>query len=849
MRPPVSLLDADRPPPPGPSWIPRGDVASPILEDLTGRGVAVLQGPAGSGTSTLAAAVAELWPGPVVWKRAGLFWHLADLARPLWDEAPDALQQAPADDVVDAILRRLVEAGILWVLDDFDDALDPPPGPAVPRDPDVAALFAAIEAGALAASGAAVLVVTRRSPRGLSAPPRPIPPLPVEAATALAERPLDGLDAAWCRRPGALALLPALPRDVPPPSGGIHPFDELLDAIAESLDETTATVLLTAAMAVHPVGVVALHSATGLPREDVARAVATLTNLRLLVPRGAGRLCPRHVAEAAVTVLPDRLPNVLAEPTLGRLAAFYVRQGSGTGRGWRSADPAITARFGGRLGARAGYPALSLTTALYAGHVAVLERFGALRALRDDLGAALARPGDGIPPLDEARARLARARAAARLQDHAVVDAELPRALGPARAAHDADLVREIQGLLGRRLLLAEDPTRAVPHLQEALVLARSAGARGEEAGLLLSLAGVALREDDTALAERRFTQAKVAAEEADSPRLRAAADAGRAGVVLHRGRLREAEELMVDAADAAAAIEDAGGEASRRANVAIIRTQRGDLRGAMKAVRQGLAAGADDPRSRARLLTLRAELRRLAGDLEGARADLDRAEPFAAGGGDRALVADLTSVRADLAALDERWDDSVEAWIAASRALGRAVDPAGRAALELRGRNAEAWRGAAGVLDGERHAVDVVLEASRRANELLAVVLESPLRPRRVAAELQAHEAALLAATVAGTAPMGTLRRLDVLLAAASDDPERSDTGEPAIRLALAWAQRLCRQEEVSRATATEAARRAGLASMATARGRALALAGREAQPWNAPARLLAAFFPPRGD
>jgi hypothetical protein len=93
----------------------------------------------------------------------------------------------------------------------------------------------------------------------------------------------------------------------------------------------------------------------------------------------------------------------------------------------------------------------------------------------------------------------------------------------------------------------------------------------------------------------------------------------------------------------------------------------------------------------------------------------------------------------------------------------------------------------------------------------------------------------------------MGTLRRLDALLIEVTDDPERVATGDPAIRIARAWAQRLCRREETAMSEARLAARHAGLCSLATVRGRALALVGREVPAWNAPARLLAAFFPPR--
>lgn len=845
MRLPVSLLDFDRPPPPGPEFVARGDSIERTLSDLRDRGVAVLQGPTGSGMSTLAAAVAEGWSSPVTWKRPGVFPHLADIARGLWAEAPDALQTAPVEAAVEAILDRLRSQQMLWVLDDFDDALTPPPGVAVPRDPDVAVLLAALNAGTLADSGAAVLVVTRRSPHGLSTPPRTVPPLPQEAAEALAGRSLDGLPASWRRRPGALVLLPAFPPTADLPDAGA-PFDNLVEAIADTLGESPATVLFTAAMAVHPVGPIALHSATGLPKDEVSTALAILTKLRLLVPRGAGWLCPRHIAEAVTTVLPDRLPGVLGDATLGRLAAFYVRQGSGTGRGWTSIDPAITARFGGRLAARAGYPSMSVTTALYAGHVVVLEQFGAVRTLRDDLGAALQRTGE-LNPQDEARARLARARAASKLRDYAVVEEELTRALGPARAAQDAAVLREVQTLLGRRRMLAGDPQRALSHLQEALMLARAAGETREEAGLLASLAGVALQAGDVDIAERRFEHAAKVAEDLDDPRLKGSVDAGLAGVVLQRGELRRAEALMTVAADTAERLEDSSGEASRRANIALIRAARGDLRGAMIALSQGLATDSPDPRSTARLLTLRAELKRLAGDVTGAARDLERAETWARDGGDRTLVAELTGGRAQLAALEERWDDAVEGWIESTRALGRSVEPAAQAASEMCGRNAEAWRAAAGVLKGERRAVDAVLEASRHANGLLPAILESTYRPRVIAAQLLAHETALLAATVAGTAPMGTLRRLDALLIEVTDDPERVATGEPAIRIARAWAQRLCRREETAMSEARLAARHAGLCSLATVRGRALALVGREVPAWNAPARLLAAFFPPR--
>jgi tetratricopeptide (TPR) repeat protein len=850
MRMPLSLLDAERPDPPGADHVPRGETASLAIEDVKRDGVAVLQGPAGSGTTSIAAAAAAQWVGPVAWKRPGLFVHLADIARPLWpEEAPSALQQAPVDDAVSAIIERLSATRTLWVLDDFDDALEPPPGPAVPRDPDVGVLFAALESRALAGSGAGVLVVSRRTPRGLSTPSRPVPPLSLDAAAILAGRDVSGLDPAWRRRPAALVLLPSLPPGVSAPVAGAAPFDELLEAIANTLDETTSTVLLAAAMAVHPVGLIALFSATGLPRDHVARAIATLTNLRLLVIQGAGRRCPRHVAEAAVTVLPDRLPGVLRDPLLGRLSAFHLRQGDGAGRGWTSADPAITSRLSLRLSARAGYPQMAVNTALYAGHVAVMERFGAWRHLRDDLGIGLARRTDDLSPQDEARARLARAMAAARVQDHAVVDYELPRAVGPARKSGDGELLRSIHTRLAGRILLAGDPNDAIPHLHEALALARRAGDKAGQSDLFATLAGVSLHQGEIEAADRHFRHAREAAEDAQDPRRAARASAGLGGVAMGRGELRKAELLLQAAADAARDLDDAVGEASRRGNVALVRAQRGDQRGAMKAIRQGMAVDVDHPRSRARLLCLRAELRRLAGDIAGAHADLDAAHPAVQSGGDRGLVAELRAGRAACLFVQGNWDEAVQSHIDATRALGRSVQPAERAASELARWNVEGWRAAAALLEGDRDALSTVLDAARRTTALLATVAESPLRPRRIAAELRSHETALLAATVAGTAPMGALRRLEALHVDAAADPERIDDGEPAIRTAWTWALRLCRAHDKADKAARRAALDAGLASLATVRGQALVFAGRidELPAWHAPALLLAEFFPPR--
>ena len=67
----------------------------------------------------------------------------------------------------------------------------------------------------------------------------------------------------------------------------------------------------------------------------------------------------------------------------------------------------------------------------------------------------------------------------------------------------------------------------------------------------------------------------------------------------------------------------------------------------------------------------------------------------------------------------------------------------------------------------------------------------------RRCEARALGLEIALWGATAVGTAPLGTLRRLEGLREEARADPERFDHGEPVLTWLLAWAQHLCRRSE----------------------------------------------------
>ena len=839
--PPTRFVGDDHPPRSPDRFLSRGEVPRAVLADLEREGVAVLQGPAGSGTSWGAMAVARLFDGPVTWIRPGLWIHLADLARPLWPgPAPDAVQRGTAERLVEEVLAALRRSEGLLVLDDFDDVLDRPPARPRPRDPDLALLLNALEAGELRTSSAAVLLCSRRGLSQMSVPIRPLPALTPEDATQLAGRALDALPDAWLRRPAALALLRHLdPDDDAPDIDDV--WADLVLALAERhLTPASEEVLLGLASARNPAPLVGLADAIGLDEELVQRALVALMNLGLAVLRPGGWRCPRVVAQAARQVLPDRLPGVMPDAIGLRLAGWYFRKGQDWGEGWTSADPARTSRLGLRYAAHGGNAQMALQWMMHGGMTPLVERHGAWRMLRDDLGLALEAGTDGVEPELRAYAGFARARAAERLADHRTVEESLVAALPLARQADDPDLLLGVHRALARRSLLGGDLTTAHGHLRAALAAAHPAGDPTVLSDLHHQLGGVALQTGRLDDAEQAFTRSLELARRADDGRRSAARQAGLAGVQLYRGRLRQAQELLEEAVTGGQQVGDRLGVAQRRLNIALVHSLRGDPRGALKQLHALAAAGVSDPRARGRLLAMRANLMRVAGQVVRAGQDLDEADQVAGEAGDRELVSDLASARGHLHRTEGTFEVAGLLFRSAIDALGPGREESLVATRQAERWNAAAWRAAKLRLHGEPDAFSDLLRAGRELAEQLERVPRRPFFPRWLGIQLLVAEGQLLAAQAAGTAPMGLVRQLEICFEEARSDPERIDSGEPAIQAARAWALTLCGRREDAAAIAREAALRAGIQGLETVVGRCRALLGEEPQPWNGQAALL---------
>ena len=803
--------------------------------DLRELGVAVVQGPAGSGTSWLAMAAARRWDGPVTWIRPGLWHHLADLIAPLWGgPEPAVVQQGSAADLVDAILSRLSEEGRLLVLDDLDEVMTATAGPAHLRDPELALLLRALDAGALrspAFGAGAVLLATRRTPPGLGVPSRPVPPLSPQDGATLAGR--DGLPEAWLRRPAALALARFLPEGTAPIDAEV-PWAGLVHALALAhLEPNERELLLGLAVVRNPAPAQAIAEAVGLPREWVDEVLLKLMNLGLAVQRADGWRCSRHVAAGAREVLPELLPGVLPPALQARLGGWYIRTGQGFGEGWTSAEPTRASRLGLRYAAAARHGVMALTFAMHGGTSPLLERFGAWRSLRDDLGLALAlRPADR-PPEELAAAWIARARAAMAISDHGTAESALGHALPLAEEASDPVLLRQVHGHLARRSLLAGSPAQAGTHLRSALALTTDPLSRCD---LHNQLGVLALQTGDLEVAEHAFEASLELADQVDDARRRGSRTAGLAGVRLYRGSLLEARALLRDAVEIGREVDDADGVAHRLGNLVLVELLRGDVGAARRALRELAAVGGGPTdRSRCRFLSLRAGLRRISGDLDGAAADLAEASAQAGDAGDRELVADLAGSAGHIARIAGHFDDATGAFDRALGATAEGVDEALRASREVERANAAAWAAAA------HRATSPVLAAGRALGEALAKIPPRPFFPRHLTAALQTAEGQLLGAMLAGTTPIGQMRQLQRLLDVALADPERANTGEPAVRATLAWAMKACGRHEEATEAATKARLDAQIQGLATVAGRCDVLLGEAPPAWHGQARMLA--------
>jgi tetratricopeptide (TPR) repeat protein len=834
-------------------FLPRGDLPAQVLADLRARGAAVLSGPAGAGSSWAGLEVAEGWTGgPVVWSRAGLWTEAADLLRPLWDgEAPAPVHAGSRDALVDAALAQVRETRALFVFDDCDEALEPPPSRASARDPDLEAFLRAVGGGALAGSGAALLACGRRAPEGLALPVRPLPPLSAEDGARLAgPNAGSGLPASWLRRPGALSLLAHAGPDFDVQAAGdSDPWPALVLAVSERLPAPEDREMLVALSAArHPVPADALAEAAGLAPEAAAAALLRLLNAGLALLQAGGWRSPRAVSAAVREVLPERLPGVLPRALEQRLAGALLRSAQDPEGRWESADEARPARLGIRHAAAAADPRMALHGALYASSASALERLGAWRALRSDLRVALAAPAGGAesgeeapPDLDRARAFHGVARVSALLADHEAEQDATLRALPLAEGGGDPALLSALHARIGRRHLLAGDLDKARAHLERALVAATAAGDRVAQCDLENQLGGSSLQSGDLDDAERRFRRSLELALELGDARRAASREAGLAGVVLGRGDLREAETLLLRAAESGRGEGDRTGVAQRLLNVAFVRSLRGDAHGAMSALGQLVAEGApEDPRSLCRLLAFRANLRRLGGDLDGARRDLEAAAEPAVQAGDRELVGELRSAWGHLFRTTGDFDAAVDALEAAVEALAGSREDSVRAAREAELWNARAWRCAAACVAGDNASLRALLRASSELEALMARIPRRPFHPRWYAARSLALEASLMGAALAGTAPIGTARHLERLHAEACAEPENVETGEPALRLLHGWALLLCGDGDAAETLLRRAVADAAPAGLQTVRGRALALLGEAFPSWNGQARLL---------
>ncbi len=815
-----ALIPTDRPPLDLPGYCPRGELDQALVGDLRSRGVAVIQGPAGSGTSWLGSAVAAAWQGPVGWARAGLWHHLFDLVRPAWDRAPEALLRAPSEAAVEATLERLRGGGLL-IIDDCDAALRPAPSPAEALDPELGLLVAALEAGELADSGGAVLFCGRRAPAGLHAAVRPLPPLSEAEGAAIAGR---AVPTSWLRRPGLLTLRPG-EGELPENAGDAWRL--AVEGATAGLGRNTMEVLLSLAVAGHPAPPWALAEATGQRIEILDSALVELESLGLATRIEGSWRCARSVAAEARRLAPSRLPGVLARGTIQRLAAFWLRQGQDLQRAWGSIDEAMPSRLGLRLCAAADDGRMAVQAALYAGTAEQLDALGALRPLCSDLQVVLSAADEGLPKRDRARAAYARARAATRLGDAPQAQRALEIALDAANEAEEPDpsLLRAIHVDLARQLILAGDPRKALPTLDRARVLDRSPKASLE---VELLRGATLLRLERLEAADAAFEAALRHAETSQDGRGRLRSLEGLAAIRFRRGKLAEAEEALVELL-----AQPPGTGLHRSLNPAQVRLGRGDTRGARTLLDDISEARieAADPRSASRILSLRSRLLRTSGDLVGAAAALEAARSRVGPSGDRDSSTDFATAQAGLHRSRGEWAES-------AAALKRAVDaesPVDLAAVAGRSldhAHAVAWKAAA---QGNAAEVDA---CARACEDQLAKVPKEPFRPRWLGARLRSAEVELLLATLAGTPPLGLLRLLDLLREELAEDAQRNCPGEPSVTALLAWATRLSGRD--ARPLAEQAIRDAEAQGLAGLAEMTRVIAGEPTGGWHAPAELL---------
>jgi tetratricopeptide (TPR) repeat protein len=831
----------DHPPQATGLHVSRSDYCETVLTDLVERGVAVLQGPGGSGTSWAAWELAQRWAGPVTWVRPGMWLHMADLVRPLWDEEhPTVLQQESCERLVDAVLARLRSDGKLLVLDDLDPCFSS--GAAGVPDSELRLFLAALEARELADSGAAVLITAHRGPRELSVPIRPLPALSVTDAEQLAGRSCTSLSTAWLRRPAALTLLRHLPEGAALPDDPAYPWPSLLLTLTEQMTRQDEEVLLTLALARRPSVPAALAAASGLSSSTIEQSLSLLHSISLVEPMGERWRCSRYIASAARALLPERLHGVLPTALLQRFGGFYLRAGQQTGDPWKSIDSGRDARLGLRYAVAAGDGRMALQGALHGGLLRFAEEFGAWRAIRDDLTLALSVPGEELEQAELAEAYLLLADSAARIGDHSTTGPALVRALPHAQAGSNQDMIREIHTQLARHLLLTGSGHQSLEHLRAALRCTERDG--NSEARIeLLKLAGsVHLQAGRLTKAQQNFEKALGLALVLNDHRRAASCRAGLGGVLMYRGRLRDAEVQLQMAAEEARDCDDQIGLTSRLLNVALVQNLRGDVRGAMASLSEAAAESPPGhPRLRARLLSMRGDLRRLAGDLRGAATDLDESLDAATLAGDRDALVEIWGAQG-------AWHRSAGNFETACQLFQQALDEQSteREDALLAAREAELWHARAWhaahlfATDGPSH-LPQLLKAAEALESCRSRIPEEPFRVRYFTCAMQSLEVQLLSASLNGVAPLAQLYRIEELIEETELDSELIDTGSPQLRVLNGWALRLCSRKDEANKQAERAEIDAGMCGLATVADTARVLSGQSHQEWNGQAALLA--------
>ncbi len=842
MQVPRHQRIADHPPQSPSLRLPRGELVDQLLADLGSRGVAVLQGPGGSGTSWAAWQLAERWTGPVTWVRPGMWLHFADLLRPLWNGTtpPAELQTAPCEQVIDLVLAQLLETGGLLVLDDLDPCFSS--GVAGVPDPELRLFLAALETGELSGSNAGVLVTAHQGPPSLSVPLRLLPALSIKDAEKLSGRSCSELPSGWLRRPGALALLAHLPPGIELPTDPSHPWPEFLASFADAcLEEVEQEVLLTLALARRPTTADAISVASGVQLSTVDQCLEKLQGLALTEDLEGGWRCGRYVASAARRLLPSRLPGVLPTALMQRLAGYYLRTGQAPGQGWQSLDEASTARLGLRYAVASGDGRMALQALLKRRALNSVESLEAWRSLRDDLSLALSVPGTGLEQEEVARAWLSLADAATRIRDHDTRAPALGRALPHAQAAGDADLIRDIHTRLARHLLFTGSTRESFEHTKAALRGAVRADDTEAQCDLLNMSGSLHLKAHRLTKAQQDFELSLALSLQLGDDRRAASRRAGLGGVLIYRGRLRAAEQQLSQAAEQALECGDLAGLSHRLLNQSLVRSLRGDLPGAMALVAR--ASAHVDPgaaRLQARLLSLRGNLRRITGDLAGADDDLHRGRDAAQAADDRDALVEILNSRGHWHRSTGNFEAALEAFEQALNNTSREQEDSVLAACECNYWNAVAWHTAAQKLESGTNDTAQLREACAMLDQCHARIPDEPFRPRHVTSALQTIEAHLLASTLDSVAPLTHSYRLQQLLDENQRDPELIDTGAPEVRVLLAWALALCRRTDEAAVTAERAALDAGLAGLATVQGRARVLLGEEPDSWNGPAVLL---------